>query len=89
MNRYYCLPPGVFEKDLLEPPVCDIQKQQTPLVSVGATPGTLLPAGSTRDSEGYFVSWTVETFCLGSQAALLHCAGLADCLPILLPSAQF
>ena len=67
-------PPGVFERDLLEPLVCDIGKQQTPLVSVGGTLGPLLPAGSTRDSTRYFVSWTVEmgSFCLSSQAALLH-----------------
>jgi len=57
MNTCYCLSWGGFERDLLEPPVCGIGKQQTPLASAGAAPGPLLPGGSTRDRQH-------EVFCL-------------------------
>lgn len=89
MNEHILLPAlGVFERDLLEPPVCDTAKQQTPLISVGATPGPLLPAGSMRDSTRVFFSMEMSSFCLGNQAALLHQASLAGCICILLLSAQ-
>lgn len=80
INEHILPPPlGVFERDLLEPPVCDIRKQNAPLSSVGATPVPPLPAGSTGDSMRYFVSWTLKTgsFCFSSQAALLHWVALA------------
>lgn len=42
INEHILLPAlGVFERDLLEPLVCDTAKQQSPLISVGATPGPL------------------------------------------------